>query len=152
MLACEGKKLKKGALNRPSVKEVGLLRTPFPTRDKPCSRRCLFEVLRTAFSALALRAFRNILQFSAFKQGFHDNLTAARAKKLMRRDRGTRVLTGSTHGYLLKTKLTIQYRNLKAVSSKMACFSANQEPSILTRTARFAIVCKQFYFGGSLCQ
>ena len=63
MLACEGKKLKKGALNRPSVKEVGLLRTPFPTRDKPCSRRCLFEVLRTAFSALALRAFRNILQF-----------------------------------------------------------------------------------------
>jgi hypothetical protein len=57
----------------------------------------LFEVLRTAFDAFALRAFRNILQLSAFKQGFHDNFAAARTKELVRRNGRTRVLACSTH-------------------------------------------------------
>ncbi len=53
------------------------------------SRRCLFEVFRTAFYALALGAFRNILKFSAFKQGFHDYFTTARTCELVRCDSGT---------------------------------------------------------------
>ena len=57
----------------------------------------LFEVLRTAFGALALGAFRYILQFSAFKQGFHDYLAATAAKEFVCGDCGSRVLTCSTH-------------------------------------------------------
>jgi Fe2+ or Zn2+ uptake regulation protein len=68
-------------------------------------RRVLFEVLRTAFSALALGAFRNILQFSAFKQGFHYYLATARTHKFMCCDRCTRVLTGSTHVYSPENKV-----------------------------------------------
>lgn len=53
------------------------------------SRRCLFEVFRTAFNTLALGAFRNILKFSAFKQGFHDYFTAAGTNEFVRGDSGT---------------------------------------------------------------
>jgi len=49
----------------------------------------LFEVFRTALNTLALGAFRNILEFSAFKQGFHDYLTATTTSELVCSDRGT---------------------------------------------------------------
>jgi hypothetical protein len=88
-------------------KKRGTRRCPFQL-GKPCSRRVLFEVLRTALSALALGALRNILQFSAFKQGFHDDLSTASAKELVRCNGRTRVLTGSTHDKSPENKVKLR--------------------------------------------